>query len=122
MFNDKLTFDYGKNTCKCRGKDVHLRNNDNHMTNGEERTCVQRKYYISRAIRDELLLELKKLAINCRLSKSVILQILAYANAKDISISKAAEELADKGAFPKIYRAVRKREPLPYKLVAKQFY
>lgn len=48
--------------------------------------------------------------------------VLAYANAKDISISKAAEELADKGAFPKIYRAARKREPLPYKLVAKQFY
>ena len=48
--------------------------------------------------------------------------VLEYANAKDISISKAAEELADKGAFPKIYRAARKREPLPYKLVAKQFY
>lgn len=48
--------------------------------------------------------------------------VLAYANAKDIPISKAAEELADKGAFPKIYRAARKRVLLPYKLVAKQFY
>ena len=47
--------------------------------------------------------------------------VLAYANDKDIPISKAAE-LADKGAFPKIYSAARKREPLPYKLVAKQFY
>lgn len=48
--------------------------------------------------------------------------VLAYANATDISISKAAEELSDKGTFPKIYRAARKREPLLYKLVAKQFY
>ena len=54
--------------------------------------------------------------------KQICYTVLAYANAKDIPISKAAEELADKGAFPKIYRAARKREPLPYKLVAKQFY
>lgn len=94
------------------------------MTNREERTCVQRKFYISLAIRDELLLELKKTGDKLSFKQICYTTdcVLAYANAKDISISKAAEELADKGAFPKIYRAARKREPLPNKLVAKQFY
>lgn len=47
--------------------------------------------------------------------------VLAYANAKDVSLSEAAEELKNKGLFPVIYQAARKRQTLPVKQVVKQF-
>lgn len=47
--------------------------------------------------------------------------VLAYANKKEISMSKAADELKAKGAFPKIYRAARKRLLVPAKSVVEQF-
>lgn len=48
--------------------------------------------------------------------------VLAYANAKKIPMAKAAEELKEINAFPKIYCAARKRVPLSAKEVAEQFY
>lgn len=47
--------------------------------------------------------------------------VLAYANNKEISLSEAADELKAKGAFPKIYKAARKRLPLPAKKTIEKF-